>query len=141
MASGERSSDGTGETCKSRSVRRIVTQPGSAEGCRIPMLHKARMKTAEIGQCLGLYTLSLHTVRRAPELIPLLAYNATTQQVTAVHRNILELPAAPDTHLLQHIVNTKQEHGRRIEGRSNVDDGAVTRSGHYGGDSDVTSII
>src|SRR5215472_11631065 len=105
------------------------------------MLHKARVLTAEIGQSLGLYTLGLHAVRCTPELIPLLAYNTATQQVTAVHRNVLELIAAPDTYLLQHIVNAKQEHRLGLEGRGNVDDGAVMRSSHYSGDSEVTGII
>src|ERR1700759_2996451 len=87
--------------------RRIVTQPGLAEGRGIPVLHKARMLTAKISQGLGLYTLGLHAVCGAPELVPLLPNNVMTQQVTAVHRNIPKLVAAPDTYLFQQVVNAK----------------------------------
>src|ERR1700737_504363 len=90
-----------------RRRRWIVAQPGLAKACRIPVLHKAGMPEAEIRQGLGLYTLPLHAVRGAPELIPLLAYDAIAKQVTAVHGNDLELLAAPDTQLLQQVANAK----------------------------------
>ena len=68
------------------------------------------MPPVEIRQRLGLYTLPLHAVSGAPEFIPLLTYDAITKQVTAVHGNILELLAAPDTLFLQQVSNAKQEY-------------------------------
>src|SRR3954447_19269267 len=81
-----------------RGCRWIVVQSGLSEGRRIPVLHKAWMLSLEVGKCLGLYTLRLHTVCGAPELVPLLAYDAVTQQVTTVHGNVLKLTAPRRRH-------------------------------------------
>ena len=105
------------------------------------MLHKAWMPPVEIRQSLGLYTLPQHAVRGTSELIPLLTYDTMTKQVTAVHGNILELLAAPDTLFLQQVLNPKQEYGFRIEDRSDVDDGSITHRGYLSGDGHVTGII
>src|SRR5579863_980503 len=95
-----------------RRCRGIVTHPWLAKRCRVPMLDETRMVMAEVGKGLGLYTLGFHAVRGAPELIPLLAHNVVAQQVTAVHREVLEPPPVPYTQLLKHIMDAKQEHGR-----------------------------
>ena len=68
-------------------------------------------------------------------------YDTMTKQVTAVHGNILELPAAPDTLFLQQVSNSKQEYGFRIEDRRHINDGAITHRGHLSGDGDVTGVI
>ena len=86
-----------------RRRRRKVAQPGLPKARWIPVLHKAWMPLVEVRQSLGLYALPQNAVRGTSELIPLLTDDTMTKQVTAVHGNILELLAAPDTLFLQQV--------------------------------------